>query len=136
MDKGLLVIVAIGAAFIYFAINIFNTSSSGDGSEWSVPDDKPQYAQYYVKDALGDDVLNFASVSLDQAKSIWPSTPTGKNITSILPDFDLARTEIDNRIVNGAFKKYLLEYLEGLKGRFLSGEINSGQAQKALLKFN
>ena len=134
MDKGLLIVVLIGIAFMYFAVNAFKLSSSDDDTKWSSAGDNNPYAQYYEKDALGDDVLNFSSISLTQAKSIWPSTTTGKTIASLLPDFELAKTEISNHIADGTFKKSLLKYLEGIEKRFLSGEISGNQTQNAILR--
>ncbi len=51
----------------------------------------------------------------------------------MLPNFELAKAEIGNSIVDGAFKAYLLKYLENVEGRFLVGELNKAKAQKALL---
>jgi hypothetical protein len=135
MEKGLLVIVAIGIAIVYFATN-FSGDKPVDGDiSWSIDKKKHAYDQYYEKDALGDLVLNLSSVSRDRAKKIWPTTPTGKKIASLLPDFALARMEVSNRVVKGAFREYVLEYLENLEGRYLAGEINGDRAQKALLRF-
>ena len=135
MDKGLLVIVAIGIAIVYFATN-FSGDKPVDGDiSWSVDEKTHAYDRYYEKDALGDRVLNLSSVSRDQAKTIWPTTPTGKKIASLLPDFALARTEVSNNVVKGAFREYLLEYLDNLEGRYLAGEINGDRAQRALLGF-
>jgi hypothetical protein len=133
MDKGLLIIIAIGIAFIYFAINVFNVSSSDDDTQGSSSGDKTPYAQYYEKDALGDDVLNLSSLSLDRAKVIWATTPTGKNIAGTLPNFDLAKIKAENAIVEGAFRRFVMQHLEKVKGRYLAGEINGDQAQQALL---
>jgi len=69
------------------------------------------------------------------SKSIWPSTPTAKKIAATLPDFDLARLQAENGIVKGAFRQYVLKYLDKLEGKFIVGEIRSDQAQKALLNF-
>jgi len=135
MDRGLLIVIAIGAVIVYFA-----TSFSGDGAmdsddtSWSVSK-KNKLDAYYEKDVLGNKVLNFSSVALAQAKTIWPSTPTAHKIASSIPDFDLARLQAENSIVKGAFRQYVLHYLDKLEGKFLVGEIRSDQAQKALVNF-
>jgi hypothetical protein len=133
MDKGLLVIAAIGAAIIYFAMHFSDDSGNGNELGWEVRSREKPYEKYYEKDALGDDVLNVTSLSLSQAKSLWPTTPTSKIIAKALPDFGLARTLVGNHVKNGAFKTFLYDYLEKLEGRFLVGEINSDQAKKALI---
>jgi len=132
MDKGILVIFAIGAAFIYFALSMFNISSSTDDKKWAGENEKAPYAQYYKKDAIGDNVLDFSSISLTKAKAIWPTTPTKERIVSKLPNFDLAKEEAGNAISDGAFKQYLLKYLDELDGKYLGGEISADQAKEKL----
>ena len=133
MDKGLLVIAAIGVAIIYFATNFSGDKPADNDVSWSVSNKNDKLSPYYEEDVLGNRVLNLSKVSLDQAKSVWPSTPTAQKIASIVPDFDLARIEIENSVVEGTFRHYLLRSLEKLEGRFQSGKIQSDQAQKAML---
>ena len=133
MDKGILVIVAIGIAIVYFATN-FSGDKPVDGDvSWSVSDKQHPYDPYYEKDVLGDQVLNLTPLSLERAKALWKTTPTAKRIAAVLPDFDLAITEAGNKIVKGDFKQFILDYLEELKGRYLAGQINGDGAKKALL---
>ena len=133
MEKGLLIIAAIGVAIIYFATNFSGDKPADNDISWSVSNKNDQLSPYYEEDVLGNLVLNLSKVSLDQAKSIWASTPTAQKIASIVPDFDLARINIENNVVDGAFRRYLLAFLEKLEGRFQSGKIQSDQARKALL---
>ncbi len=133
MDKGLLVIVAIGVAIIYFATNFSGDKPADNDISWSVSNKNDKLSPYYEEDVLGNRVLNLSKVSLEQAKSIWTSTPTAQKISSMVPDFDLARIEIENNVVEGAFRQYLLQFLEKIEGRFQSGKIQSDQAQKAIL---
>jgi len=132
MDRGILVIFAIGAAFIYFALSMFNISSSTDDAKWSGNEEKSPSAQYYKKDVLGDDVLDLSSVSLTQAKTIWATTPTKDDIVNKIPDFSMAKAEAGNAISDGKFKQYLLKYLDELEGKYLGGEISADQAKEAL----
>jgi len=133
MDKGILIIFAIGAAFIYFALSLFQISSDGDVarvSSYGGPE--APYARYYKKDVLGDSVLDFSGLTLDQAKTIWPETPTQSRIADKLPDFSLARAEARNALKESDFKHYLLKFLDDLEGRYLGGEIDVDQARAAL----
>ena len=132
MDKGLLVIAAIGLAIIYFAMH-FSDGNDGSDIAWTVESKQEAYEQYYEKDAMGDKVLNLTAYSADRAKSIWPTTPTATRIAQMLPDFALAKTEMLNQVKKGDFQRYLLEYLDDLEGRYLAGELNSDQAKKALM---
>jgi len=133
MDKGILVIVVIGAAIIYFATNFTGDGPIDRDVSWSVSNKNGKLAPYYEEDVIGNQVLNLSSVSFDQAKTIWPSTPTAQKIASIVPDFDLARIEIENDVAEGAFRQYLLESLKKLERRFLIGKIQSSQVGKAIL---
>ncbi len=134
MDKGLLIIIAIGAVIVYFATNFSGDKAIDSDISWGVSKEKHSYDPYYEIDALGERVLNLSTVSLDRARKIWPTTPTGKKISALLPDFGLVRIEIMNDVVEGPFRHYLLEYLDKLEGRFLAGEINEDRAQKTLLQ--
>ena len=132
MGKGLLVMAAIGVAIVYFATN-YAGDKPMDSVPAFLPNKNDKLAPYYEEDVLGDQVLNFSKISLDQAKSIWPSTPTAQEISSTVPDFDLARVEIGNNVAEGAFRQYLLQFLEEIEGRFQSGKIQSNTAKKAIL---
>ncbi len=132
MDRSILIIFAIGAAFIYFAMSMFAVSSGKEDAKWSVDDRNAPYAQYYKKDVLGDPVLDLSEVSLAQAKTIWSTTPTKDRIVGKLPDFSLAKSEADLTIVNGEFKQYLLKYLSHLEEKYIGGEITADQARNKL----
>ncbi len=132
MDKGLIIMVAVGAAFIYFATGLFNTSSSDDDTQWASDSTKKIYENYYQKDSLGDNVLNLNSLDTTKAKTIWAATPAMEQIVKAVPDFELARAKADNLLADGPFKTYLLNYIDKLKGRYLTGEIDSEKAQMLL----
>ncbi len=131
MEKGLLVIIAVGAVFGYFALSLFNTSSSADDSKWTSASGKSdKYSAYYKKDSIGDMVLSLDSIPLDKAKSIWASTPTGAKIVEMIPDFEAAQNEIDLSVADGEFKNYLLKYMQDLQERFLTGDVDGDRAKK------
>jgi hypothetical protein len=132
MDKGLMIVFAIGAAFIYFSTSLFNLSTSDDDTQWSSSGKKNPYAQYYKENIIGDTVLDLSTVTLSEGKTIWNAVPTKDQIIDALPDFDLAMTTAHNSLADGKFKEYLLGHLESLQSRFLGGEINGDQAKEAL----
>ena len=132
IDKGILVIFAIGAAFIYFALNMFNMSSNSTSQEWSPRVENAPYARYYKKDVLGNDVLDLSSLPLEKAKKVWPTTPTKEHIADEFPDFSLAKAEVKNLIHDGEFKQFLLRYLEKLEGKYFGGELSLEQVKAAL----
>ncbi len=132
MDKGLIIMIAVGAAFIYFALGLFNTSSSEDDTKWEPDSAKKVYESYYQEDSLGDKVLNLNSLETTKAKTIWAATPAMEQIVSAVPDFELVKAKIGNLLADGPFKSYLLNYVDGLKGRYLTGEIDSEKAKRLL----
>jgi len=132
MDKGILIIFAIGAAFIYFAMSMFQVSDSTDDSKWSDSSRDKPYVKYYKEDVLGDKVLDLSGLPLAQAKTIWSTTPTKDKIAEKLPDFSLAKAEARNALAKGEFKQYLLHYLDNLEGKYLGGEVTADQAKEAL----
>ena len=131
MERGLLVIVAIGAIFGYFALNMFRTAATDETPQWTgAVEDK--YAQYYTKDVLGDRVLDLNALPLEKARETWRQMPVGKELTALLPDFDTVRTEAANRLAEGAFRDYLLKRIDTLKSKFLVGDITVDEAQKQI----
>ncbi len=131
MERGLLVIVAIGVIFGYFALDMFRTASTDEDPQWNGAMQE-KYAQYYSKDVLGDRVLDLNALPLAKAKEIWRQMPVGKEIASVLPDFDTAKTEAANQVAKGAFRDHLLKTIEELKGRFLVGDIELEAAKKQI----
>jgi len=132
MDKGLIIMVAVGAVFAYFAIGLFNTSSSQDDSRWLPDSEKNIYEEYYKKDNLGDKVLNLNSLEMTKAKSIWSKTKDARKLADDIPDFDMAKSEADILLEEGNFKTFLLQYIEKLRGRYLAGEIDSDKAKELI----
>ena len=131
MERGLLVIVAIGAIFGYFALNMFRTAATDETPQWNgVAEDK--YAQYYTKDVLGDRVLDVNALPLEKAREIWRQMAVGRELTTLLPDFDTVRTEAANRLAEGAFRDYLLKRIDTLKSKFLVGDITVDEAKKQI----
>ncbi len=131
-DKGFIIIIAIGAAIVYVAMHFSGGGTLDKDTPWTLSQKKDAVSGYYEKDVLGHRVLNFNPLSLHQAKTLWSQTPTAGEMASALPDFDLAEAKAKNGIVDGAFKRFFLEYLDRLKGRFLSGEIRADQTPDAV----
>ncbi len=131
MGKGIFIIIAIGVAIIYFASN-FSGEDDFDGDiSWSNTS-KDKLPPYYKKDILGNYVLDVSTISLEEAKKVWPSTPIAQKVSSTLPDFDMARLHAENGIEKGKFREYVLKYLETLEGQYVVGDIQSDQLKKAL----
>jgi len=136
VDKGIIVIIAVGVAFVYFATGMFKTSDSQDDTKWAYSAPEKTYKNYYVKDALGDNVLNFNSLSLDQSKIMWSSTPEMKKVIDDLPDFELAKADAGNALVDGEFRTYLLGYIAELGRKYLAGQTNLMEAKQSLRDLN
>ena len=136
MIKGMMVILAIGAAFIYFSINMYNTAAEeNDEVRWA-GDPQGRYSQYYREDVTGDPVLDLNSLSMDRAKAIWKEVGTREAILSTLPDFELAKTEAANQIAEGPFRNKVIDTLKRLQEKFLTGEITLEQARTQLTNLN
>jgi hypothetical protein len=135
MDKGLIVILAAGAAFIYFAMSLFNTSSSTDDSQWTdASSSKSTYSRYYKQDSVGDKVLDLNSIDTDEATKIWATAPVEQKVSDAIPDFDLAKDQASNALTDGTFKKRVLNYIHKLQNRYITGEIDADQAKKLIKK--
>ena len=134
MNKGLIVIIAIGLAFMYFAINITGIAEeTTPGLESSQSKRAKEYAAYYKTDFNGDAVLDLSKASLAKSKEVWRTSPIKDSILGYFPDFDTMRQMLENQLVDSEFKTFLIKKLNEVEGDYTSGAKNSDQAKKALM---
>ena len=133
MDKGLIVIIAVGLAFMYFAINITSIAEeTTPGLESSQSKQAKEYAAYYKTDFNGDAVLDLSKASLAKSKEVWRTSSIKDSVLGYFPDFDTMKQMLENQLANSEFKTFFIKKLNDIEGDYMSGTKNSDQAKKAL----
>ena len=131
MNKGLIVLIAVGLAFMYFAISL--TGIAEETTPGLESGQSKQYAAYYKTDSNGDAVLDLSGVSLVKSKEVWRTSPIKDSILGYFPDFDIMKQMLENQLVNSEFKTFFIKKLNDVEGDYTSGTKNSDQAKNALM---
>ena len=133
MGKGLFVLAAVGALFAYFVYNFVGSIEEDDTNFYSSSRKKNmEYAKYYKKDAIGDNVLDLSGTSLSTAKAVWAASYIKKQILKNFPNFELMRAMVIEKIRPCAFRKFLIKVMNDVQNDFISGSISSEEAIKRL----
>ena len=135
MFKGFVILVAVGALFAYFVFNFVSDVEKNDPNTMISKDERKakEYAKYYKSDVTGELILDFRGASLAKAREVWRESPIRKDILDNFPQFELMKEMIDQRIVDSAFRRYLLKKLDEVESAYFSGSIDSTKAGKILI---
>jgi len=134
MFKGFVILVAVGALFAFFVFNFVSDVEKDDPNTMISKDERKakEFAKYYKKDVTGEQVLDFRGASLAKAKEVWRESPIRQEILDNFPQFEIMKEMIDQRIVDSAFRRYLLKKLDEVESAYFSGSIDSSKASKIL----
>jgi hypothetical protein len=138
-DKGLLVLGAVGIAFIYFVFNFVGNVEDEDIQKIeslnpSNAEERKQkeILQYYRQDVTGTPILDLSGVPVENAKKIWKDSPTKKRIMQLFPNFHLMRDMIKLKMAPCEFRDLRLERLSEIESDYLSGTITSYKAKEEI----
>ncbi len=137
MDKSLIVIVAVGLAFMYFVINLVGNLEDSDPRLQNSQSVKvKEYEKYYKEDSNGEIMLDFSSVSVEKGKQVWIESTLSKKIIKHFPDFDIMSEMAKNQLTDSEFKTFFLKKLNSIEGEYMGGKKSSDQAKDAIMKLN
>jgi len=133
VNKGVIVLLAVGLGFLYFATNIVK----------QVEDDNPRLQnnqsrkakenlKYYIEDSNGDLVLDFSSESIAKSKLVWKDCIVKKEIMGYFPNFDTMKQIVNNKLIDSKFKTFFLNKLNKTENDYISGNITLDQAKAGL----
>lgn len=134
MFKGMMILLAVGAAFLYAVLFLVNKS----GVDVSRDIDTAGYSgeiegkEYYATDVLGEPILVLKNVPLEKAKRIWRQSPLRQEMLALFPDFKAIHTFAENRLRPSPFREYLVQNIEKISEDFLAGLIDADQAKERL----
>ncbi len=134
MFKGLIILLVVGAAFLYAVLFLVNKSGVNVSSDAGTSGyaENIDWKKYYAKDVLGEPILVLKDVPLKKAKLIWRQSPLRKEMLSQFPDFEAIRSFAENRLSPSPFRDYLLKNIDKISGDFQAGLIDANQAKERL----
>ncbi len=141
MKKEILVFLGIGVIFSYLIMNFAKSTkvrddSIGSGTEYDEGlDSEKLKTEYVVKDALGDPTLDFSNAPMNAAKAVWRASDIRKNMLNYFPKFNLMKDYVHNRLLPSPFRKALLNKIEDVEDKYLTGKISSEEAISRLKHF-
>ena len=138
-DRGLLVLGAVGIAFVYFVFNFVGNVENEEIQkiESLNPSNAKERKQkeileYYRQDVTGTPILDLSGVPIESAKRIWKESPTKRRIMQLFPNFHLMRDMIKLKMAPSDFRDLLLEKLSQIESDYLSGTISAYKAREEI----
>jgi len=90
----------------------------------------------YRVDVNGREVLQLQTLSMQEKKNLWNSSPLKAEMLARFPDFSEIHYFINNQVADdGLFKQELLNYIDGVQEEYIGGTISDEQARIRLSKF-
>ena len=133
MRNGFLLMIVAGIGFAYLIFSFLGEIESDDPRVATEYDTKERALAKFLKlDSAGNNIVDFSSASLSEAKKVWNTTTLKEPILSLFPDFELMKDKVDLTIADGKFKTYLLNYLHKIESDYLTGALSSDQARSAI----
>jgi len=136
MDKGLLIFIAIGVAFLYFITNFIGEIQQGDEKFRNTGYEKEhQYDAYITKDSIGRDIIDLTGTSPAVQMKVWNSSTLKNEMLANFPDFSLMKLFVKERVRGDEFQQKLLRHLDDIELQYFSGKLDAENARKAIEDF-
>ena len=105
-----------------------------DSFEYKSADKKNnQYSAYYSINEVGDNSLFLSNVSNEKKFIIWKNSTIKEEILENFPNINIIVKDIERRIIDDDdIKQRLINNIEYIQGKYLSGEITEEEFKNAL----
>ncbi|NOZ90136.1 MAG: hypothetical protein GXO60_02500 [Epsilonproteobacteria bacterium] len=122
-----IIIFLIEVVLIFFLVDMDNIAFK------STKIQNIQYTSYNILDEEGNTHLVLSSLPKEQKVYIWQNSSIKDEMMEDFPNLCIMSEFVDSRIEdNGTFKENLIEYMEYIQGRYLSGEIDQKEFRDAI----
>ena len=92
-----------------------------------------QYTSYYSSNEFGDTILILKDIPQKQKIIIWKNSSLIDEMLIDFPDLSAMSQFVEHRVIDDeVFKDNLIEYMEYIQGKYLSGEITQEEFKKAI----
>jgi len=133
MDKSLFIFIAIGIGFLYFITSFVGDIQKEDDKYQNVAyQEKHKYDQYQSVDSIGQTILDLTNVDFKMQASAWNASELKDDFLNNFPDFSAMKTFVKERVRGEIFQKKLIENIDIVEGKYISGTINAEKAKREL----
>ena len=133
MDKSLFVFISIGLATIYLVVNFVGDIQAEDdvyrNNEYKI---KHKYDQYQKLDSVGQAILAVDGMDTKVQEAAWQKSATKVEFLELFPNYTEMKKFVKERVRGDMLQKKLLQTLDSIEGKFISGTLNAEQAKNAL----
>ncbi len=92
-----------------------------------------KYSSYYSLNNSGENILLLTKISQKEKISIWKNSTIKDEILDNFPNIEDISKAINRRIIDdNGFKQKLIDYIEYIQGKYLSGEITRDEFREAI----
>jgi hypothetical protein len=138
--KGILIFLFIVVGGYFFVMKVVDESNSYEDRTISEDGHTSYYRKkvedkdkkYHIKDSLGQVVFNGAGLSLAEKKDIWSRSPLKAEMINKFPKFNLMKIFVKDRVEDADLQKAILNQIEKVQDKMMSGSINSNDAKYEL----
>ena len=133
MDKSLFIFIAIAIGFLYFITSFVGDIQKEDDKYQNVAyQEKHKYDQYQSVDSIGQTILDLTNVDFKMQASAWNASELKDDFLNNFPDFSAMKTFVKERVRGEIFQKKLIENIDIVEGKYISGTINAEKAKREL----
>jgi len=129
MDKSLFIFIIIGVGSIYLVTHFVNDIQSEDDAYYN---NKHQYDKYQKFDRVGRSILVVEGTDATIQKAAWNISPTKVEFFELFPNYTGMKKFVKERVKGDIIQKKLLQTLNRVEDKFISGTLNAEQAKNAL----
>ncbi len=122
-----MIIFLIEVSLIFLLIDM-------DSLEYKSTDKKEnQYSSYYSLNDSGENILLLTKISQNEKIKIWKNSTIKDEILDNFPNIEDISNDINRKIIDdNNFKEKLIDYIEYIQGKYLSGEITQDEFREAI----
>jgi len=92
-----------------------------------------QYSSYYALNDSGENILLLTKISQKEKIKIWKNSTIKDEILDNFPNIEDISKDINRKIIDdNNFKERLIDYIEYIQGKYLSGEITQDEFREAI----
>jgi hypothetical protein len=133
MKNGLLILIAIGIGFIFFATDfVKSVEDDPTSTDYTFTPEQEAIKKYFKDSPGGYKVYDPATLPLSKAKEFWNESKIKQEMMDYFPKFDLMKKYVQLHVATGDFLDLLLSKISEAELKYQTGKINYDQARRII----